>query len=141
MQEEKHAEALKEVNAYINESLKLNLLQRQRLLMTALSLGVQHLVEVWLHKSGAIKPGAQIKHEFFKSGEKNLRLKLSGMLTKDINGLKNSGKILSIARSIELDRDDIIYGSPLKHDKILREKIDNFFELKKSVKEVTGDIE
>ena len=140
MREEKHNEALAEVNTYIDESLKFDLLRRQRLLMMALSLGMQHLVELWLHKSGAIKHGAQVKHEFFKSGEKKLRLKLSGMLSKDIKSLKNSSRILSIARDIELDRDDIIYGSPLKNDAVLREKINKFFELKKSIKESVGDI-
>ena len=134
MQEEKHVEALKEVNAYIDESLRGNLLRRQRLLMTALSLGMQHTVELWLHKARAIKPGASVKHEFFKSEERKLKPKLAGMLTKNISSLKNADAILSIAREIERNRDDIIYGAPLQSDKALREKIDYFFELKKAVK-------
>ncbi|MDI6722778.1 MAG: hypothetical protein QMD97_04415, partial [Candidatus Aenigmarchaeota archaeon] len=105
MQEEKHKSALKEVNAYIDESLKGELLLRQRLLMTALSLGMQHVVELWLHKARAIKPGASVKHEFFKSGERGLKIKLTGMLTKDISTLKNADAILSIAREIESSRD------------------------------------
>src|SRR3989344_516916 len=124
MQEEKHTAALKEINAYVDESLKSSLLQRQRLLMTALSLGMQHVVELWLHRARAIKPGASVKHEFFKSEERKLKLKLAGLLTKNISSLKNSGAILSIAREIERDRDDIIYGAPLPNDKALREKID-----------------
>ena len=140
MQEEKHVSALKEVNAYIDESLAKGLLQRQRLLMAALSLGMQHVIELWLHKAGAIKPGALIKHEFFKSEERRLKLKLSGMLTKNISTLKNAAPILSIACEIERDRDDIIYGAPLPDDRILREKIDYFFELKKAVKEAVGDL-
>ncbi len=141
MQIEKHAAALKEVNAYIDESLSKGLLQRQRLLMTALSLGMQHVIELWLHKTRAIKPGASVKHEFFKSEERKLKLKLAGMLTKDISVLKNVDAILSIAREIERSRDDIIYGAPLPNDRALREKIDYFFELKKAVKEAVGDIE
>ena len=139
MQEEKHQEALREVNTYIDESLRGNLLLRQRLLMMALSLGMQHTVELWLHKAHAIKPGASVKHEFFKSEERKIKLKLSGMLTKNISGLKNSNAILSIAREIERNRDDIIYGAPLKNDNVLREKIDYFFELRKAVREAIGD--
>ncbi len=141
MQEEKHVSALKEVNDYIDESLAKGLLQRQRLLMTALSLGMQHVVELWLHKAGAIKPGASVKHEFFKSEERKLKLKLSGMLTKNISSLKNAEPILSIAREIECNRDDIVYGAPLSGDIVLREKIDCFFELRKAVKEAVGEIE
>ncbi|GEM_PF-1348742 len=143
MQEEKHKPALKEVMAYIDESLKdpKGLIPRQRLLMTALSLGMQHAVEMWLHKTGAIKPGASVKHEFFKSEERRLKIKLAGMLTKNISSLKNADSILSIAREIERSRDDIIYGAPITNDKILREKIDFFLELKKFVKDAVGDIE
>ncbi|MEK6887376.1 MAG: hypothetical protein AABX14_00350 [Candidatus Aenigmatarchaeota archaeon] len=141
MQEEKHLSALKEVNAYIDESLSKGIIQRQRLLMAALSLGMQHIVEMWLHRSRAIKPGATVKHEIFKSEERKLKVKLAGTLTKDINSLKNANAILSMAREIERNRDDIIYGAPLQNDRILREKIDAFFELKKAVKEAVGDIE
>ena len=141
MHEEKHTSALEEVNAYINESINSNLLKRQRLLMTALSLGMQHVVELWLHKARAIKPGASVKHEFFKSEERKLKLRLAGMLTKNISSLRNADAILSIAREIERSRDDIIYGAPLPSDRILREKIDYFFELRKAVKEAVGDVE
>lgn len=132
---------MKEVNAYIDESIKKSLLQRQRLIMAALSLGMQHVIEMWLHKSRAIKPGASVKHEIFKSEERRLKIKLAGTLTKDINSLKNADTILSIAREIERNRDDIIYGAPLQNDRVLREKIDAFFELKKAVKEAVGEIE
>ncbi len=142
MQEEKHLAALMEVENSVDEALKdpRGLLSRQRLLMTALSLGMQHIVEMWLHKTGAIKPGTSIKHEFFKAEEKRLKTRLSGMLTKQITSLKNAESILNISREIERNRDDVIYGAPLKSDLILREKLDYFFELKKSVREAVGDI-
>ena len=142
MQEEKHQAALKEVENSIQEAIKdpKGLLDRQRLLMSAMSLGIQHLIEMWLHKSKAIKPGASIKHEFFKSEEKRLKVRLSGMLTKQIGSLKNAEKILEIARNIERNRDDIIYGAPLNNDSVLREKLDNFFELKKAVIEAVGEL-
>ena len=142
MQEDKHAAALQEVDAFISESLASGeLLGRQRLLMTALSLSMQHLVELWLHRNRAIKPGAAVKHEFFKSEERKLKLKLAGMLTKDISSLKHADTILALAREIERNRDDIIYGAPLPNDRALREKLDYFFELKKAVKDAVGDID
>jgi len=143
MQDEKHLAALTEVNASIEEAINDpgGLLKRQRLLMAALSIGMQHVVEIWLHKSKALKPGSCIKHEFFKSEEKRLKIRLAGMMTREIASLKNSDKILYIAREIERNRDDIIYGAPLKTDSVLREKMDNFFELKKTVREAVGDIE
>src|SRR3989338_523470 len=143
MQDEKHLAALTEVNASIEEAINDpgGLLKRQRLLMAALSIGMQHVVEIWLHKSKALKPGSCIKHEFFKSDEKRLKIRLAGMMTREIASLKNSDKILYIAREIERNRDDIIYGAPLKTDSVLREKMDNFFELKKTVREAVGDIE
>src|SRR3989338_8645015 len=118
MQEEKHNDALREVEAYIDECLQGNMLKRQRLLMAALSLGMQHVVEMWLHKTRAIKPGATIKHEFFKSEER--KLKLAGMLTKNISRLKNAVAILSISNEIKRNRDDIIYVAPPKNDRVLR---------------------
>ena len=141
MQEEKHKSALEEVETSIAEAIKNpSLLSRQRLLMSAMSLGMQHLIELWLHKSKAIKPGATIKHEIFKSEDKRLKERLTGMLTKQIDTLKNADIILEIARNIERNRDDIIYGSPLNSDLVLREKINLYFELKKAIKGAVGEI-
>lgn len=142
MREEKHIAALTEVKETIDEALKdaRGMLGRQRRLMFALSLGTQHLIEMWLHRSGAIKPGASVKHEWFKSEEKNLKIKLAGILTKDIQIIKGANKILALAREIERDRNDIVYGAPLPDDSILKEKVNAFLELKKAVEEVVGDV-
>ena len=141
MQNEKHLEALKEVKKAIEEALKdpEGLLSRQRLLTSALSLGMQHLIELWLHKLGAIKPGAAVKHERLASEEKRLEIRLAGVLTKKIEDLKNSDMIFSFARDIEMDRNDIIYGAPLPTDLVLREKIESFLELKKAIEESIGE--
>jgi len=132
---------LNEVEMSIEEAIKSpSLLARQRLLMSAMSLGMQHLIEMWLHKSKAIKPGAAIKHEIFKAEDRRLKERLAGTLTKQIGSLKNADKIIEIARNIERSRDDIIYGSPLNNDAVLREKISLFFELKKAIKDAVGEI-
>ena len=142
MQEEKHIAALKEVREAIEESIRdsRGLLPRQRRLMAALSLGTQHIMEVWLHKAKAIKPGATIKHEWFSAEGHKLKIRMIGILTKDIKSLKNADRILEIACVIEHGRNDIVYGAPLRDDSVLREKIDLFLELKKEIESVMGEI-
>ena len=133
MQEEKHEDALNEVIDTIDESLKGNMLNYQRRLMFMISIGSQHLLELYLHRLHVIKPGAQIKHEWFKLNDKNIKSRLSLIITKKFDEIPNINEILSLARSIEKDRNDIVYGAPLKDDVILRDKIDHFLEIKKLV--------
>lgn len=142
MKEEKHIAALMEVRETIDEALKdpRGLLPRQRRLMAALALGIQHLVEIWLHRSGALKPGACVKHDWFQAEARRVKLRLAGALTKDIGTLEGADRILSLARTIETNRNDIMYGAPLSGDFALREKLECLFELKKTIEEETGDI-
>lgn len=134
MQEEKHNEALREVDKTVEEALKGNLLDHQRRLMSMISLGVQHSVEMYFHRLHVIKPGAFVKHEWFKMGDKNTRQGISAIVTKRIDEIPNILEILSLAREIENDRNEIVYGAPLKDDEILRNKIDQFLEIKKLLK-------
>jgi len=134
MQEEKYLDALKETDITIKEALGGNMLDHQRRLMSMISLGVQHSIELYFHKLRVIKPGAFVKHEWFRMGDKNARQKLSIILTKKIDEIPNIPEIISLAREIESDRNDIVYGAPLNDDKILRDKIDSFLELKKLAK-------
>lgn len=134
MQEEKHEEALKEVEATIAEALKGNVLEHQRRLMFMISLGAQHAIELYFHRLRIIVPGATVKHEWFKMGERNLRLRLSAILTKTIDDIPNIRDIMAIAKGIENDRNDIVYGAPLKDDAVLRAKINDFLEIKKLAK-------
>jgi len=139
MQEEKHAEALKEVEDTIDEALKGNLLDYQRRLMLMVSLGLQHLIELYFHRLHIIKPGAQVKHEWFKMGDKNATLRLSAVLTKKIDEIPNIMEIISVAREIEKERNEIVYGAPLKDDAVLRSKISEFLEIKKLVEGVKNE--
>src|SRR3989338_383330 len=134
MQEEKYLDALKETDITIKEALGGNMLDDQRRLMSMISLGVQHSIELYFHKLRVIKPGAFVKHEWFRMGDKNARQKISIILTKKIDEIPNIPEIISLAREIESDRNDIVYGAPLNDDKILRDKIDSFLELKKLAK-------
>lgn len=135
MQETKHIDALKEVRETTRAALQdpRGLIPHQRRLMALISLGMAHLAELYLHFNRALKPGAQLKHNWFKSDERKLLIRLAGALTKSPEHLPDFSRVLAIARKIELDRDDIVYGAPLADDAILREKVDLLLELKKTV--------
>ncbi len=139
MQEEKHIEALKEVEDTIGEALKGNLLDYQRRIMFMISLGTQHLIELYFHRLHIIKPGAQVKHEWFKMGDKNASFRLSAVLTKKLDEIPNILEIISVAREVEKDRNEIVYGAPLKDDAVLRSKISEFLEIKKLVEGVKNE--
>ena len=140
MHEKKHLEALKEVRQTVDEALKSDdILVFQRRLASMLSLGLQHIVELYLHRLNAIKPGAYVKHEWFSMGDRNLRIKFSSILTKPYEDISQIHEIVSLARNIESDRNEILYGSPLVNGKLLKEKVYVFLEIKKII-EKTGEI-
>jgi len=140
MRIEKHKEILKEVDATIEEALndKNGILNHQRRIASMTSIGMQQLIEIYFHKLNIIKPGAQVKHEWFKMEDKKLRLKLSAVLTTNFSQIPEIAEINAIAYKIETDRNDLIYGAPLKDGKKLREKIDDFLDLKNII-EMGGD--
>ena len=140
MQESKHTEAIREVMQTIDEALSSkDILIFQRRLASMISLGLQHIVEIHLHRLNVIKPGAYVKHDWFFMGDRNLKTKFSTIISKPYEKIKNINEIVSLARSIEADRNEILYGAPLADGKRLREKIDCFLEIKKIIEE-TGEI-
>ena len=143
MNVEKHREALEEVYETINDALNdpNGLLKHQRRVASMTSLGMQHLVEIHFHKLNIMKPGAHVKHEWFRMGEKNLRAKLSSILTESLGSVKKIAEIIPMAYQIESDRNEIMYGAPLKNDSKLREKIDTFLEIKNLIEKGDDDEE
>ena len=141
MNPEKHQETLVEVFDTIEKALKdeRGLLVHQRRLMAMISLGASQLVELYFHKLRIIKPGSQIKHDWFGSSERKLRLRLQPLLTKPIDGVDRIDEVIGYASKIEGRRNEIVYGAPLEGDKELREKIDLFISLKETVEELTGE--
>ncbi|MBI4451761.1 hypothetical protein HY642_07340 [Candidatus Woesearchaeota archaeon] len=138
MQEQKHLAALAEVSATISDALAAqDLLGHQRRLMAMLSLGTQHIIELYLHRLAVMKPGAQLKHEWFKLSEPRLHERLSSALTKPWNDVSRSAEIATLARKLELERNDIVYGAPLPNDLPLREHIDRFLEIKRIISEAS----
>ena len=143
MNVEKHREALEEVYETINDALNdpNGLLKHQRRIASMTSLGMQHLVEIHFHKLNIMKPGAHVKHEWFRMGEKNLRAKLSSILTESLGSVKKIAEIIPMAYQIESDRNEIMYGAPLNDDSKLREKIDTFLEIKNLIEKGDDDEE
>ena len=135
MKEEKHQEILIEVLDEIDLALKdkRGLLAHQRRLAFSLSLGMSNLIELYLHKLNFIKGGSKINHLWFKSKKEKIYENLQKQVMTPINSIPNLNKIIDIAIKIEEKRDDIAYGSPTT-EKILQEKINLFFELKKMIK-------
>ncbi|MDI6721198.1 MAG: hypothetical protein QMD85_02315 [Candidatus Aenigmarchaeota archaeon] len=140
MQEEKHISAIKEVDRTVEDALKGSILDHQRRLTSMISIGIQHLIELYFHRLHIIKPGAYVKHEWFRMSEKNTKLRLSSIITNDFDKIPQLAEILAIAREIEKDRNEILYGASLKDDAILRNKIDEFLEIKKIIEKETGEV-
>jgi len=141
MNMEKHKEAMEEVYETINDALNdtKGLLKHQRRIASMASLGMQHLIEMYFHKQNIIKPGAHVKHEWFRMGERNLRLKLSSILASNASSAEKIAEIIPMAYRIESDRNEIMYGAPLEDDSKLREKIDTFLEIKNLIEKGDDD--
>lgn len=140
MRLEKHIEGLKEVLSEIESALEdtRGLASHQRRLAAMLSLGICELVEIYFHKLGIMKEGARIKHGLFRKN--NMEELLSNQITAPLDSTKSIGRILEIVVDIEESRDDMLYGSPLNEEELLKEKIDEFLDMKKLIENEIGDI-
>lgn len=139
MRVEKHLESLREVLDEIESSMEdpRGLQSHQRRLAVMLSLGVTDLVEMYFHKSGIMKQGARLKHSWFK--KKDVKKRLGRQITGDLGKITNLDEILDRCRDIENSRNDLAYGSPLEDTKFLKEKIDEFFEIKDIIEDEIGE--
>jgi len=135
MKEEKHEEIIKEVLDEIESALKDNrgLVSHQRRLIFSITLGAANLLELYFHKLNIIKEGSIVNHLWFKRKKEKIVKQLQNQVTSPINTIKDINEILEIIIKIEEKRDDIAYGSPTT-EKILQEKINLFFKLKKIAK-------
>ena len=140
MRIERHKEGLKEVLDEIENALQdsAGLSSHQRRIAMMLSLGISEIVELYFHKLGVMKAGSRIKHEWFK--KKDVKEKLSMQVTCPVENLKNFDLILNIAKDIEEARNDLAYGSPVEHDKLLFDEINKFLKMKKIVEKEVGDL-
>ena len=140
MRAEKHMEVLREVEDEISSSLddKGGLIRHQRRLALMISLGVAELVELYFHRLNIIKEGSRIKHEWFK--RKSIKDMLSNQIVKPAGSVKNMDKILAASKGIEDRRNDLAYSSPVEEEGILREIINQYFEIKKIIEGEVGGL-
>jgi len=135
MKEEKHQEIIKEVLEEIESSItdKRGLVSHQRRLAFIISLGAANILKLYFHKNNVIKEGSIVNHLWFKRKKEKIIDQLQNQLTSPINSLNEINKILEIIIKIEEKRDDLAYGAPAS-ERILQEKINLFFELRKLTK-------
>ena len=135
MKQERHSEIIKEVLDEIETALKdkRGLVSHQRRLIFSITLGASNLLELHFHNLDIIKEGSSINHLWFKRKKERVIEKLQNQITSPPNSIKDINKIIDIIIKIEEKRDDIAYGAPTS-EKILQEKINLFFELKKELK-------
>ena len=132
MRKEKHEEILNEVLDEINTALKdeRGLLAHQRRLAFSLSLGASTLLELFFHNLNIIKEGSKINHLWFKRKKEKVFEQLQKQIVCPIGTVNNIHLIVDLIIKIEEKRDDLAYGAPAS-EKILQEKINLFFELKR----------
>ncbi|MBL7206774.1 MAG: hypothetical protein ISS36_04210 [Candidatus Aenigmarchaeota archaeon] len=140
MKIEKHLEALREVEDEINSSLEDpdGLIKHQRRLAFMISMGIAELIEIYFHRLDIMKEGSRIKHEWLK--KKSIKDILSNQIVKPINSVECIDKIFSISKEIEDKRNDLAYSSPLEEEDILKEEINQYFQIKKIVEKIVGDL-
>lgn len=142
MRIKKHIEILKEVMEEIESALSDpgGLVKHQRRLAMMLSIGVAEIMEVYFHKKDAMKTGSRIQHQWFKLSKKNLVRKISQQISKPLDKIENIDHLMELGRDVERGRDDIAYGSPLSDEKLLKQKIDEFLELKNEIEREVGGL-
>ncbi len=139
MRLEKHVKALQEVIDEIQTSLEdpRGLVAHQRRLATMLSIGICELIEIYFHKLGVMKGGGRIKHTMLRG--KDIKEQLSNQVICSLSSIKNIDAIITIAKTIEAERDNIAYGSPQPNEQLLKAKIEDFLELKRIIEEEIGE--
>lgn len=140
MKLEKHITALQEVMDEIQMSLEdpRGLVVHQRRLATMLSIGTCKLIEIYFHKLGIMKGGGRIKYTILR--RKGIEEQLSNQIISTLSNIKNIDAIITIAKTIEAERDNMAYGSPQPHEQLLKAKIEDFLELKRIIEKEIGDI-
>ena len=122
MKIESHYKSLKESLELIEESVQKGILERQRTIGFHCSAAAVDMLEIFLHKSRLIEPGAIIKHDWFSSSNK-----IKSKFSYDFPEKK---KIISLMLRLEEKRNIICYGKPQKKE-VIEEYIFLFRELEK----------
>ena len=133
---DKNNNKIDEVSDEIDSALKdpRGLRFHQKRLAFCLSDGVCQLLEYYLRKKDALKPGSKINHQWLKKKKENVLDILSDRLVTRVEKLPKIDKILDIAYKIENQRNDLVYGS-ITNDNVLQELIDDYLNIKKEIED------
>lgn len=136
---EKHVEIVKEVLDDIQVALDdpRGLVSHQRRIAMMVPLGITEILEIYLHKLNIIKPGSRIKHEWLK--RKEARTRIEKQCIKKLDNINDIDTIITIAKEVELDRNDMAYGAPIGDEAILKSNIERFFKILGIVEKEIGD--
>mgnify|MGYP001607803943 CR=1 FL=1 len=85
-----------------------------------------------MERENLLKKGSVINHLWLKKKKDNVKTLLSNITVSSLENLNSLDKILDIVLKIEKERNELMYGSPAKEEK-LKEQINLFFELKREV--------
>ena len=123
-----------EVSDEIDSALKdtRGLYSHQKRLAFCLSDGICQLLEEYLRKKDALKPGSKINHQWLKKKKENILEILSERIVTSVEKLDKLDKILAVAFKIESKRNEFVYGSKTS-DKILQELINDYLTIKKEI--------
>lgn len=134
MEEDKLKSDFDEVSDEIDSALKdsRGLLFHQKRLAFCLSDGICNILENYLNKKGALKPGSKINHQWLKKKKENVLKILSERLITHVENLPRLNSILDVAFRIEDKRNDFVYGAKTS-EKNLRELIDIYLKIKKEI--------
>ena len=134
MKLESHKKAIAETLAEISSALEdpRGLVSHQIRLASMLSVGTVNLIELFLHGKGILKEGAKIDHRWLKREKENAKGQIiNALITTKLP--EELDILLELARTIEIDRDNLVYGMQVKEDTILSRKINTCVEIKKNV--------
>lgn len=130
---ESNKEIIEETLDEINDSLKdpKGIIKHQRRLILLISLGTASLMESYLEKINALKPGGKINHQWLKKKKDNAKKLIEKQIISPVENIKID-LLLDIAYKLEEKRNQLAYGKRAT-EKELKEKINLFLDLKKEV--------
>lgn len=123
-------EALDEIQSALRDTR--GIAAHQRRLAFCLSSGAAVLLEQYLKKKSVLKSGIKINHLWLKKSPANILKILAEKMTSAPETLSEFPALVEKAHLLEQERDALAYGKAVD-EKILREKITLFLELKKEV--------
>jgi len=132
---EKHKQKLREVMDEIQTALEdmRGLAIHQSRLADMISLGATNLIELYLHNLQLMKAGGRLEHQWFRSKQEKVLARIEQQIVSSAENIPKIKEILALASGLEQNRNDLVYGSPVGDEAILKNKIRTFLELKKLI--------